>query len=72
MAIFGLRRDMAVSLGKRNGEFLGKLNDELRLFERIVVLYHSRYLMQYRRRKLEVQVAKYVAVLGKLMQHFVA
>ena len=63
---FRLRRDVAVSLGKRNGEFLKKLNDELELFERIVVLDHPRYLMQYRRRELEAQVAKYVAVLGEL------
>ena len=72
---FGLRRDVVVSLGKHNGEFLKKLNDEflkklndeLKLFERIVVLDHPRYLMQYRRRELEVQVANYVAVLGELM-----
>lgn len=72
VADFGPRRDVAVSLGKRNGEFLRKLNDELELFERIMVLDRPRYLMQYRRRELEVQVAKYVAVLGELMQHFVA
>ena len=64
---FHLRRDVAVSLGKRNGEFLKKLNDELGLFERIVVLDHPRYLMQYRRRELETQVANYVAVLGELV-----
>ncbi|GAA4041348.1 hypothetical protein GCM10022409_29160 [Hymenobacter glaciei] len=64
---FGLRRDVAISLGKRNGEFLRKLNDELGLFKRIVVLDHPRYLMQYRRRDLEANVAKYVAVLGDLV-----
>ncbi|MDQ2771556.1 MAG: DUF4918 family protein [Bacteroidota bacterium] len=64
---FQLRRDVAVSLGKRNGEFLRKLNDELGLFERVVVLDHPRYLMQYRRRELEAQVARYVAVLGELV-----
>ena len=62
-----LRRDVAVSLGKRNGEFLKKLNNELGLFEQIVVLDHPRYLMQYRRRELEAQVARYVAVLGELV-----
>jgi hypothetical protein len=67
VADFGLRRDVAVSLGKRNGEFLKKLNDELGLFDKVVVLDHPRYLMQYRRRDLEANVAKYVEVLGRLL-----
>ncbi|MEJ7661150.1 MAG: hypothetical protein WKG07_16830 [Hymenobacter sp.] len=33
VAQLGLRRDVAVSLGRRNGEFLRRLNDELGLFE---------------------------------------
>ena len=65
VADFGLRRDVAVSLGKRNGEFLAKLNQELGLFDKIIVLDHPRFLMQYRRRDLEANVANYVAVLGE-------
>ena len=63
-----LRRDVAVSLGKRNGQFLQRLNDELGLFARIETLDHPRYLMQYRRRELDAQVAHYVAVLGGLVE----
>ncbi len=66
---FHLRHDVAVSLGKRNGEFLRKLNSELGLFERIVVLDHPRYLMQYRRRELEANVANYVTTLGELLSN---
>ncbi|MGI4820102.1 MAG: uracil-DNA glycosylase family protein [Janthinobacterium lividum] len=62
-----LRRDVAVSLGRRNGEFLTKLNNELGLFERIEVLDHPRFLMQYRRRLLAENVARYVEVLGGLL-----
>lgn len=62
-----LRRDVAVSLGRRNGEFLTKLNEELGLFKRIVVLDHPRFLMQYRRRYLAENVARYVEVLGGLL-----
>ncbi|RYY11229.1 MAG: DUF4918 family protein, partial [Cytophagaceae bacterium] len=62
-----LRRDVAVSLGRRNGEFLQKLNDELGLFERVEVLDHPRFLMQYRRRFLTENVARYVEVLGGLL-----
>jgi hypothetical protein len=62
-----LRRDVAVSLGRRNGEFLRKLNDEQGLFDRIEVLDHPRFLMQYRRRYLAENVARYVEVLGGLL-----
>ncbi|MGI4867256.1 MAG: uracil-DNA glycosylase family protein [Janthinobacterium lividum] len=62
-----LRRDVAVSLGRRNGEFLRKLNDELGLFDRIEVLDHPRFLMQYRRKLLVENVARYVEVLGGLL-----
>ena len=69
VADFGLRRDVAVSLGRRNGEFLKKLNNELGLFDKIVVLDHPRYLMQYRRRDLEANVTKYIKTLGDLLMH---
>ena len=65
----GLRRDVAVSLGRRNGEFLRKLNDELGLFERLEILDHPRFLMQYRRKALAENVARYVEVLGGLLEN---
>ena len=67
VAQLDLRRDVAVSLGRRNGEFLRKLNEELGLFDRIEILDHPRYLMQYRRKALADNVARYVAVLGGLV-----
>jgi hypothetical protein len=63
----GLRTDVAVSLGKRNGTFFQRLNDELGLFDKIVVLDHPRYLMQYKSRDLTTNVARYVDVLGSLL-----
>ena len=63
-----LRRDVAVSLGRRNGEFLRKLNEELGLFDHIEILDHPRFLMQYRRRSLAENVARYVEVLGGLLE----
>jgi hypothetical protein len=63
-----LRRDVAVSLGRRNGEFLRKLNEELGLFDRIEILDHPRFLMQYRRKGLAENVARYVEVLGGLLE----
>ena len=63
----GLRPDVAVSLGRRNGTFFQRLNDELGLFGKIIVLDHPRYLMQYRRRELDANVARYVATLGSCL-----
>ena len=63
----GLRRDVAVSLGRRNGEFLLKLNDELKLFDRVISLDHPRFLMQYRRKHLADNVQHYVQTLGELI-----
>ena len=62
-----LRRDVAVCLGKRNAVFFHKLNAELGLFAKIIVLDHPRYLMQYRRRHLEANVAHYVKTLGSCL-----
>lgn len=66
-AQLNLRRDVAVSLGRRNGEFLTKLNNELGIFQKIEILDHPRFLMQYRRRFLAENVARYVEVLGGLL-----
>ncbi|TGE28424.1 uracil-DNA glycosylase family protein [Hymenobacter metallicola] len=59
----GLVRQTAVCLGRRNGQHLLRLNQELQLFNQIHVLDHPRYLMQYKRRDLAQHVAAYVAVL---------
>ncbi|MBJ6109389.1 DUF4918 family protein [Hymenobacter sp. BT523] len=63
----GLRRDVAVSLGKRNGDFFKRLNAELDLFKEVIVLDHPRYLMQYKSRNEAANVANYVATLGNLI-----
>jgi hypothetical protein len=63
----GMRTDVAVCLGQRNGKFFRQLNQELELFDQLIVLDHPRYLMQYRRRDLTQNVARYVEVLGSLL-----
>ncbi|MDO7852340.1 uracil-DNA glycosylase family protein [Hymenobacter convexus] len=68
VAELGLRRDVAVSLGKRNGEYFKRLNAELGLFAEIIVLDHPRYLMQYRSRDEAANVAHYVEALGGLIR----
>lgn len=60
----GCRRDIAIVLGfGANRRFLEQLNAEHRFFRRIVALEHPRWIMQYRRKKLDHYVDKYVAAL---------
>jgi hypothetical protein len=61
---FGARRDVAVVLGTgKNYAFLNKLNDEQRFFDRLLVVDHPRFVMQYRRKRVPEYVDKYEATL---------
>ncbi|KAA9325907.1 DUF4918 family protein [Hymenobacter busanensis] len=63
----GLRRDVAVCLGRRNATYFERLNHELQLFERLEVFDHPRYLMQYKRRAVPDFVTQYTKVLGEML-----
>jgi hypothetical protein len=57
---FGARRDVAVVLGTgKNFAFLNKLNTELQFFEKLVVVDHPRFIMQYRRPQMRKYLDKY-------------
>lgn len=60
---FGARRDKVVSLGKRNAVILKKINDELMLFDKIEILDHPRFIMQYRRKQVNDYIDKYLEAL---------
>ncbi|UOQ77412.1 DUF4918 family protein [Hymenobacter sp. 5516J-16] len=62
----GLARHAAICLGRRNGLYFNRLNEELQLFDQIHVLDHPRYLMQYKRKHLAENVARYVQVLRSI------
>lgn len=48
----GLRRDAVVVLGTgKNALFFSRLNDEFSFFEKVFVLEHPRYIMQYKRKQ---------------------
>ncbi|MBC6989796.1 uracil-DNA glycosylase family protein [Hymenobacter sp. BT491] len=64
----GLVREVAVCLGRRNGQYLQRFNQELQLFDHIHVLDHPRYIMQYRRRELPEHIARYQEVLQNSLQ----
>ncbi|MCC2546279.1 DUF4918 family protein [Hymenobacter sp. BT175] len=63
----GLARHAAVCLGRRNGQFLTRLNDELGLFQQLHILDHPRYVMQYKRREVPAYVEQYLRVLEGCM-----
>lgn len=58
----GARRDVAVCLGTgKNFTYFNKLNQENSFFKRIIPLEHPRFIMQYRRKRIEEYVHKYVS-----------
>lgn len=64
---FGARRDVAVVLGTgRNFDFLRRLNDEQRFFDKLLVVEHPRFIMQYRRRRVDEYLDKYSALLQSI------
>ena len=63
----GGRRDHVVVLGRgENSRFLTRLNDQHGWFESIHSLDHPRFIMQYRRKKLDAYVEKYRDMLSSV------
>jgi hypothetical protein len=60
---FGAEHGIVICLGKKNAVYLKILNDELKLFDRIEILDHPRFIMQYRKKKLIDYVNQYLNVL---------
>ncbi|MCI1753984.1 MAG: DUF4918 family protein [Flavobacteriales bacterium] len=61
----GLRTDVMACIGTgKNLSYLKKLNAEHGFFEQIVPLEHPRFVMQYRFKRMDEYVAKYVAAAG--------
>ena len=57
---FGANRKFTVSLGKKNFDYLKKINDEYGFFEEVRFVEHPRYIMQYRLKKLNSYLHKYL------------
>jgi hypothetical protein len=45
---FNVQSDVVVSFGKKNADHLKRFNEEMKLFKKIIVLEHPRYIMQYK------------------------
>ncbi|AZA92226.1 Uncharacterised protein [Chryseobacterium nakagawai] len=50
-------------LGKKNAEFISKLNKEAKLFDTMVVLEHPRYIQQYKSKEKQLFIDKYILAL---------
>jgi hypothetical protein len=59
----GARGDVVVCLGRRNGKYLEEINKEYKFFEKIFVLDHPRWVMQYRLKSIEKYIEEYLKVL---------
>ena len=57
---FGADSSVVVCLGKKNAGYLKVLNDELKLFRKIEVLDHPRFIMQYRKNKIDYYIKQYI------------
>ncbi|RQO33151.1 DUF4918 domain-containing protein [Chryseobacterium sp. KBW03] len=52
-------------LGKKNAEFISKLNKEAKLFDTMTVLEHPRYIQQYKSKEKQLYINKYILALKK-------
>ena len=57
---FGGQTNFAISLGRKNGKFFEEINNEYKFFGRIIILDHPRYIMQYKLKKMDDYIAKYL------------
>lgn len=60
----GLDTSKVFVLGKKNADFIRKLNSEAKLFEQIEVLEHPRFIQQYKSREKQQYIDKYLLALN--------
>ncbi len=63
----GLDTSRIYVLGKKNAEFIHKLNQEEKLFDNINVLEHPRYIQQYKSKEKKLYIDKYILTLNNLL-----
>lgn len=62
----GMRTDVVFCIGMgKNAAYFNRLNDRLKLFDRIVALEHPRSVMQYKAKQLELYIDKYLSALAE-------
>ncbi len=56
----GLEQAEVFILGKKNADFIHKLNKEAKLFDKLTVLEHPRYIQQYKSKDKQLYIDKYL------------
>lgn len=57
---FGIDTSVCYILGKKNAKFFKKINDEAKLFDKVIVFDHPRYIVQYKMKLKEKYIADYL------------
>ena len=61
----GLDTSEVFILGKKNGNFIDKINSQEYFFDKITVLEHPRYIQQYKSKEKQLYIDKYLIALNK-------
>lgn len=61
----GLDTSEVFVLGKKNADFIGKLNTREKLFGKLTVLEHPRYIQQYKLKDRQLYIDRYLLAFGK-------
>ncbi len=61
----GLDTSEVFILGKKNATYIQKINNEVKLFERVTVLEHPRYIQQYKSKEKQQYIDKYILALNQ-------
>lgn len=59
----GLDTDEVFILGKKNADFLAKINAEEKLFSKLTALDHPRFIQQYKSKEKEAYIDRYLQIL---------
>ena len=60
----GLDTSKVFVLGKKNAQFIERINKEAKLFDEINVLEHPRYIQQYKSKEKQMYIDKYILTLN--------
>ena len=60
---------MAICLGEgKNFDYIEKLNEELKIFSKVIPVAHPRFIMQYRRKTISTYRERYSEILLKALE----
>jgi len=62
----GIDTSKVFVLGKKNADFIQKLNSEAKLFDELKILEHPRYIQQYKSKEKQLYIDKYILALNNL------